>query len=268
MKHSTKRPSAFVLSATDHGSMLVNRYDYRLVGEGGYGVGYQLLEKSAFDADEVDFVLQLLERRRGYFGDGLVAIDCGANLGVHTVEWARFMHGWGEVLAFEAQERIFYALAGNITLNNCFNARAVWAAVGASNGSLRIPVPDYLVPSSFGSLELREKSGTEFIGQPIDYSDAATRSVQMVAIDSLALTRLDFIKLDIEGMEIEALQGARASIARCKPMLLIEQIKSDEQELVRFVTELGYLVFPLGINLLAVHASDPIVSELRQPSNP
>lgn len=267
MKNSTKRPSAFVLSSTDHGSMLVNRYDYRLVGEGGYGVGYQLLEKSAFDADEVDFVLQLLERRRSYFGDGLVAIDCGANLGVHTVEWARAMHGWGSVIAFEAQERIFYALAGNITLNNCFNARAVWAAVGAADGSLRIPVPDYLVPSSFGSLELRQKAGTEFIGQPIDYSDAATQSVQMVALDSLALARLDFIKIDIEGMEIEALQGARASIARCKPMLLIEKIKSDEAALNRFVTELGYVVFPLGINMLAVHASDPIEPELRQAAN-
>jgi FkbM family methyltransferase len=264
MKNSPHRPTAFVLSSTNHGSMLVNRHDYRLVGGGGYGVGYQLLETSAFDADEVSFVLQLLERRRQNFGDGVVAIDCGANVGVHTIEWARFMHGWGDVLAFEAQERIFYALAGNLTLNNCFNARAIWAAVGASNGSLRVPVPNYLVPSSFGSLELRNQKNNEFIGQHIDYSDAATQIVQMMAIDSMGLSRLDLVKIDIEGMEIEALQGARASIALLKPNLVIEKIKSNEDELIRFVTELDYIVFPLGINLLAVHASDPIVSDLRQ----
>jgi FkbM family methyltransferase len=265
---ATKRRTAFVLVATDHGSMLVNRHDYLAFGEGGYGVGYQLLENASFDPDKVDFVLQLLERRREHAGDGLVAIDCGANIGVHTIEWARFMHGWGDVLAFEAQERIFYALAGNLTLNNCFNARAIWAAVGASDGMLRIPVPDYLVPSSFGSLELRNSARAEFIGQELDYSDAATQPIQMRAIDAMALPRLDFIKLDIEGMELEALQGARDSIARHKPYLLIEKIKSNEEELVRFVTELGYVVFPLGINLLAVHAADPIVPELRQPPQP
>jgi FkbM family methyltransferase len=264
MKDLPKRPAAFVLSATHHGSMLVNRHDYRLVQGGGYGVGYQLLETSSFDADEVGFALQLLEHRRHNFGDGVIAIDCGANIGVHTIEWARFMHGWGDVLAFEAQERIFYALAGNLTLNNCFNARAIWAAVGAANGSLRVPVPDYFVPSSFGSLELRKSANTEYIGQEIDYSDAATQSVQMMAIDSMGLTRLDLIKIDIEGMEMEALSGARDTIARLQPNLLIEKIKSNEDELVRFVTALGYRVFPLGINLLAVHASDPIAPQLQQ----
>ncbi|MEW6020928.1 MAG: FkbM family methyltransferase [Pseudomonadota bacterium] len=263
MQKSPKRPAAFVLSSTDHGSMLVNRHDYRLVEGGGYGVGFQLLETSSFDADEVGFILQLLDSRRRHFGDGLIAIDCGANIGVHTVEWARHMHGWGDVLAFEAQERIFYALAGNLTLNNCFNARAIWAAVGASNGAIRVPVPNYLVPSSFGSLELRQKAGTEFIGQHIDYSDEATQTVQMMAIDSIGLPRLDLIKIDIEGMEMEALHGARDAIARLKPQLLIEKIKSNEEELVRFVTELGYEVFPLGINILAVHGSDPAAAELR-----
>ena len=267
MKNLPKRRTAFVLTSTDHGSMLVNRHDYRLVGNGGYGVGFQLLETSSFDADEVGFVLQLLEGRRRHHGDGLIAIDCGANIGVHTIEWARCMHGWGDVLAFEAQERIFYALAGNLTLNNCFNARAIWAAVGASNGSLRVPVPDYMVPSSFGSLELRKKEGTEFIGQHIDYSDAATQTVQMMAIDSIGLPRLDLMKIDIEGMEMEALQGARDSIVRLKPYLLIEKIKSNEEELLRFVTELGYVVFPLGINLLAVHESDPMAAELHQAAN-
>ncbi len=256
MTITQRRPVAFVLAATNHGSMLVNRHDYRIVDQGGYGVGHQLLNNSAFDPEEVDFALQLLQLRRQHFGDGVVAIDCGANIGVHTIEWAKQMHGWGSVLAFEAQERIFYALAGNITMNNCFNARAIWAAVGQRRGSMFVPTPDYFVPSSFGSLELQRRDNTEFIGQPIDYDDNM-QVTPMVAIDDQLLDRLDFIKIDIEGMEMDALLGAQASIERFKPQLMIEKIKSNEADIRAFVIERGYRVIDAGINLLAVHADDP-----------
>ena len=76
-------------------------------------------------------MLGALHRRRQYFGDGVVLVDCGANIGVHTVECAVEMTGWGSVLAIAAQERLYYALAGNIALNNCFNARALDAPVAA-----------------------------------------------------------------------------------------------------------------------------------------
>jgi hypothetical protein len=58
------------------------------------------------------------------------------------------MRGWGMVLAVEAQERVFYALAGNIALQNCFNARALWAALGDAPGELSIPEPDYTKQAS------------------------------------------------------------------------------------------------------------------------
>lgn len=259
----TNRPIAYIVASTDHGSLLVNRHDYKLTQNGGYGVGYQLLNTSSFDYQEVDIVLRLLASRRADFGDGVVTIDCGANIGVHTIEWAKLMYGWGEVLAFEAQERIFYALAGNITLNNCFNARAIWAAVGEEDGSIQVPMPDYFAPSSFGSLEIRQTEQTEFIGQKIDYSNDKTQATQLMAIDSLGLKRLDFIKIDIEGMEMEALKGAKNSISTLKPQLLIEKIKSNEQQILDFVQNLGYKTFQLGINLLAIHESDPSASKLK-----
>jgi hypothetical protein len=68
------------------------------------GVGFQMLEGSSFDPAEVDVALSLLDLRRRYFGDGVIALDCGANIGVHTIEWAKRMNGWGEVIAIEAQE--------------------------------------------------------------------------------------------------------------------------------------------------------------------
>ncbi|MRW86853.1 FkbM family methyltransferase [Pseudoduganella sp. FT26W] len=257
------RPIAFVLASTNHGSMLVNRHDYRITQSGGgYGVGFQLLNTSAFDPQEIDFAVQLLMSRRQNFGNGVVAIDCGANIGVHTIEWAQAMHGWGEVIAFEAQERIYYALAGNIALNNCFNARAIFAAVGASEGEIFVPLPNYFAPSSFGSLEIKKKSTTEFIGQEIDYTEENCVRTKMTSIDQLNLKRLDFIKIDIEGMEMEALTGAAQSIEKYKPQLMIEKIKSNEGEIRTFLEQFGYQIFPFGINLVCVHQDDPVSQQL------
>lgn len=253
----TRRPLPFVLAASHHGMMIVNRNDYQETTGGRYGVGHQVLEYASFDPAEVDDVLQLLNMRREFFGDGLVTIDGGANIGVHTLEWARHMQGWGKVIAFEAQERVFYALAGNIAVNNCFNATAHYAALGSQEGSITVPMLDYSQPSSFGSLELRKKSQNEFIGQEIDYSEAAGKKVRMMTIDGLDLPRLDFIKLDIEGMEIEALTGALQTLHKHKPMMVIEVIKSSLPDVTQLLQRYGYQIRPMGLNIMAFHSTDP-----------
>src|ERR1700755_496056 len=143
------RKLAFVLASSDHGTMIVNRFDYRMVdAQRGFGVGFQILENACFDPTEVRLMTDLLIVRRKHHGDGVVAIDCGANIGVHTIEWAKMMTGWGSVLAIEAQERIYYALAGNIAINNCFNALAVHAAITDKPGIIMMPQPDYLTADS------------------------------------------------------------------------------------------------------------------------
>lgn len=257
------RPIAFVLAASNQGSLIVNRHDYRMVDANrGYGVGFQILSKSSFDPEEVRFALALLDCRRKFFGDGVVAIDGGANIGVQTVEWARHTHGWGQVLAFEAQEVIFYALAGNIVLNNCLNARARHAALGAQNGRLDVPRPDYFSPASFGSLELRKSERTEFIGQQISYAAERCEPVDLVAIDSLQLPRLDLAKIDVEGMELDVLAGMRETLERTRPVLIVEAIKCDRAALESLLTESGYRWFAMGLNLLAVHQSDPTLGRI------
>jgi FkbM family methyltransferase len=259
---SAQRKLAFVLASSNHGTMILNRFDYRMVdSQRGYGVGFQILETASFDPMEVKLAVELLGFRRRHHGDGVVAIDCGANIGVHTIEWANTMTGWGSVLAIEAQERIYYALAGNIAINNCFNAVAVHGAVSSESGVLQIPSPDYFVPSSFGSLELRQRIGNEFIGQPIDYEN--TVNVRKLVLDEYRLPRVDLIKLDIEGMELEALEGAARTIEACRPIMLIEKIKTDAAQLHRWLETRGYEVIEAGINIVAVHTSDKALADIK-----
>ena len=255
------RKIGFVLAATEHGTMIVNRFDYHHADNRAYGVGFQLLSSAVYEPFETAHAVRLLAARRAHFGDGVVAIDCGANVGVHTLEWARSMTGWGSVIAIEAQERIFYALAGTIALNNCFNARAIFAAVAATDGTMRVPTPDYLEPGSFGSLELRQSDHNEFIGQTIDYSGEKLTEIRMLAIDSLGLARLDLIKIDVEGMEIEALEGARQIITRCLPIILVEHLKVGREALVAALTQHGYRLYYRGLNALAIHPTDPTLEQ-------
>jgi FkbM family methyltransferase len=259
---SVGRRLAFVLASSNHGTMIVNRFDYRMVDQkNGYGVGFQILVTASFDPSEVKLAVDLLALRRKHYGDGVVAFDCGANIGVHTVEWAAAMTGWGSVVSIEAQERVYYALAGNIAINNCFNAIAVHGAVSSESGVMKIPSPNYFVPSSFGSLELRPRNGNEFIGQPIDYEN--TVNVRKLTLDEFNLPRVDFIKIDVEGMELEALEGAKRSITQSHPIMLIENIKTDAEKLRQWLKEHGYEVLDAGINMLAIHQSDKTLTDVR-----
>lgn len=259
---TTPKPSPFVLMSTQNGSMIINRNDYHKTADNRvYGVGYQLMNRSCYDPNDVQLILELLKLRHESYGDGVVALDCGANIGVHTIEWANLMTAWGEVHAFEAQEKIFYALAGNIILNNCLNASAKHLALGSSNGKITIPEPDYLKPASFGSFEIKKSENNEFIGQTIDYANA-NKEIDLITLDSLDLTRVDLIKIDVEGMEEEVLNGAIKLISTHKPIIFIEVIKSNKQDLISLLESFDYKYIHLSINILAINKEDDCIDKI------
>lgn len=235
----------FILAAGHNETLIVNRLCI--------GVGVEFLERGSFQATERDLICRVLDKRREKYGDGVVVFDCGANIGSHTVAWAKHMATWGVVIAIEAQEWMFYALAGNIALNNCFNARAVWAAVTKEPGVMGIPVPNYRIWGHFSGLELRKREGMHGIEQPIDYDKLAM--VQTVSIDSFKPPRVDLIKIDVEGMDLEVLQGAEGAIAKHRPVIYVEVLQHRD-EICAWLTERGYRMAGDHMNILATHKDD------------
>lgn len=231
----------FVVASTYQGTFIVNRFDYlwwKYEGQDGAnlaGIGAYLLEKGSYDDDEAQLGCRILDLRRKHHGDDVIALDCGANIGVFTVVWARHMAGWGRVIAIEPQERMYYALCGNIALNNCWNAQAAKTAVSDQKGSIPFIEPDYVQFGSFGALNLRDNTGTN---QELHPSRAT--AVQSITIDSLQLPRLDFLKIDLEGMECEALRGAAETIMRFKPVISIEVMLDDNNSIEPLLRSFGY----------------------------
>jgi hypothetical protein len=130
---------------------------------------------------------------------------------------------------------------------------------------MAIPEPNYLIPPSYGSLELEERANNESIGQKIDYNK--TTNVDLKTIDSLALERVDFIKIDVEGMEEAVLEGAKVTIDKSKPILFIEVLKSNPDAIHKNLSALGYEIFPMGMNSLAVHKEDPTLKNISTTEN-
>lgn len=248
------RPQPNVLVNTDHGMMIVNRLDYALApdGKSGYGVGFQLLNKGNYDPEEINLVKFLATDMADKLDRPITMIDGGANIGVHTIEWAKHLNHRGRIVAFEAQEHIYHMLCGNAAINNCFNVKLFNAALSSSEGWLEIPKPNYNDTGSFGSMELKQHAKSEHIGQ--DLTQKTT--VPTMAIDDFEFQHLDFLKLDVEGMEMEALAGADETIKRCKPRMLIEIIKIDRAEISGWLHERDYISYPFAGNFIAIHKSD------------
>ena len=256
MNHA--RPLPFVLAATDQGAMIVSRFDGHITSENcGYGVGFQLLNTGTCDFEEHNQLIDVLRRRREQFGDGVVAVDCGANIGVATITWARAMGPWGSVLSIEAQPRLFYALCGNIALGNWFNVTPILGAVSEKSGTMAITEPDYLMPGSLGSLELRSRESGERgdVGQRIDYAQPTTH-IPTIAIDDLGLTRCDFIKMDVEGMEAEALRGARETLRKFRPIVFVERGKCSDSAILTELRQVGYVFGDFAMGWLCQHAME------------
>jgi FkbM family methyltransferase len=259
------KPAPFVLVSTGHGPMIASVNDYRPATGSDReiaGEGQQLLRSSLAGADVVDLMLDLLDLKKRHAGEGVVALDGGAGIGVHTVEWARRMTGWGKVVGFEPQERLYYALCGNIALNNLLNAGAVNAALGGMNGFIDVPALDQTVPALFGGLELRKGARNQPIGQPVQHDQPGGFTVNLLTIDNLECERLDLAKLDLGGMEVEALRGAAATLDRCRPVLFVAAAKSRKGALEEVLKGAGYTALPLGDHILAAHNEDPALAEI------
>ena len=190
--------------------------------------------------DEVNTILTLV----GQLPENCVVVDAGANIGLVAVPVAQAVLPRGGVVhAFEVQRMMFYALCGSAALNDLENLFVYNQALGSAVGTLGAGRPDYGQPQDFGQFSL------------IDQSGAQPEQVEVVTVDSLALPRLDFFKIDVEGMEIEVLKGARNSIERHLPLAWIECWKVGVDEIKEQFVGLEYEFYAMDhLNLFCVPA--------------
>ena len=101
--------------------------------------------------------------------------------------------------------------------------------MGAAAGTTRVPWIDYQRGGNFGGVAVGTTDGYQ---------------VFVETIDGLALERLDFVKIDVEGAEFDVLAGGRRTIARLRPLLYVEADRTDKSgPVIALLLELGYALW-------------------------
>ncbi len=138
---------------------------------------------------------------------GQVLVDLGANIGYYTLLGARLVGEAGKVIAFEPNARNLELLYASIVENALKNVLVL--PVAASD------TPQLLRLQAFGS--------NGFLVPPVGL-EAGAQYVQAVAVDHILMaeSRIDVVKLDIEGFEPFALRGMRNLLDKHHPAILTE----------------------------------------------
>ena len=148
-------------------------------------------------------------------------------------------------------------LCGTMALNGLDNVRCYRAAVSDRAGeTLTYDLPDYRQANNLGGLELVPPA----LSDNNSMVKAGREAAPTITTDSFAMT-VDLIKLDIEGMELRALEGGRQTIAHHQPLMYLAVHKSDGSAIAEFLTSHGYRGFVCAGELLAVPWARPITVE-------
>lgn len=169
---------------------------------------------------------------------GWVVVDVGANIGYFTLLFARKVGPAGQVHAFEPAAVTAASLLRNIALNRPTNVWTYRMALANRRGkaSLRRGRAD--------------NAGQTHLAAPGDPGDESTPVTTLDAfVEEQGLTRLDFVKVDIEGAEAAFVAGAACTLARFRPAIMIEinptalrALGANPGDLVRTLEALGYVL--------------------------
>ncbi len=161
-------------------------------------------------------------RSRLFFAER--AVDVGAHVGNHALYFA---HVLGlRTIAFEPNPQSYEHLVANVRNNGLAAAcQTRNAAVGAFAGHVRAVAP----------------SGTNSGMATVETDPAG--AVTMVTLDDEVLSepRIDVVKIDVEGWELDVLRGAGQVLTRHRPLLYIEVMQARFREVEGHLGERGYL---------------------------
>ena len=196
-------------------------------------VSLDLLRSHRYEPVETDLFERAARPR-------MVVVDAGANLGVYTFLAARAVGDAGRVVAIEPNPSMFGLLSRNVLENGMRNVDLVCKAVGSGAGEMPLyRVPGHPALASLSSANAR--ASTDRI------------VVEVATLDSLLagleIDRVDLMKIDTQGAELEVLEGGCEMIERDRPLLFIEYwpaglrgMNHDPRELLARLVAWGYVL--------------------------
>ena len=198
-----------------HGYMAYNQYCHY--------VGRALELYGEYCEHEVELMADILKPAD-------VVWEIGANTGSMSVALATRVKE-GMFIGFEPQPELYKIFVTNLTLNNCENARSFNFGLGRENSIIQLPKVNYHQPNNFGSLSLVKEA-----------QEKSNLAVEIRTIDDLNwLPSPNFLKIDVEGMELDVLVGGKETIRKTSPIIYVENDRVDQsKELIEYLWSINY----------------------------
>lgn len=213
-----------IFETAGYNRMVKGRYGHVLYNKNDTYIGKAFEMYGEFSENEVALFRQIC-------GQGDFIFDVGANIGAHTMAFSQMVGPGGRVFAFEPQRIVFHNLCANMSLNCIENVECYQIAVSNKSGSTLIPDFRYDLPANHGGFSVKDyDKGQKTPLEPLD--------------TLLDIPRLKLMKVDVEGMETEVIEGAKNIINKHKPFLYVENDKFDNsQTLIETIMSLDYRLF-------------------------
>lgn len=230
----------------------------------------------ALDLDEgIDFSIWLLgafERRTvaaysRFVRPGMTVLDIGANIGAHTLPLARLVGPGGRLIAIEPTAWASGRLQANLALNPELADRVrVRQAMLTGRADAALPA------SLYASWPLQAGDVHPILRAQAKSTDGAQALMLDTLLERDGITRVDFVKLDVDGHECDVLRGGLTMFKRDRPAMVLELSPYILEEAGHSLDELLALLANCGYRLTALGSGRPLPmtpAELRQiiPAN-
>jgi FkbM family methyltransferase len=196
-----------------------------------YPIEREILQKNVWDKDAVEVIQQHVKA-------GDICMDVGANMGSLSLAMAKQTGPAGKVYSFEPGPVLAGRFRRNLELNPKFKNVIILSEIGLSDKPGRL----------FYNEDAQNRGNGGLLG-------TSGQSVEVITVDEFArrtgLERLNFVKIDVEGMELEVLKGGLETWKRFHPVLFFETIQEFEahlkkpifQEIETMLKDIGYCLY-------------------------
>ena len=194
-----------------------------------------------------DYIQRVILRSHGFFERALLAkleaasvvpegatiYDIGANIGNHTVYFSKVMKA-RKVVALEPQLACFDTLKDNVKLNALKGVKTHACALGSGTGTASVTG---FKPYNSGGTMFTESADGDFELRSLDDVVAQEKD-----------KHIDFMKIDVEGMQMAVLSGADNVLSSMKPAIWVELLAKEDEvaETSEFLAGYGYRAQQLG----------------------
>lgn len=176
-----------------------------------------------------------------------VFIDVGANVGLYSLKASEIIKDNGKVIGFEPFIKNFNQLSTHIECNNLSSKVKIEnKAIGESEGKLK--------------LYYSEQAHNRGMVSALKNDYANSYEVEMISLDGYCASHninvVNCVKIDVEGYEMSVLKGMKNILQHNQPILLLEILEENTEEVESFLSNFGYLKYYISDNGIVVKENE------------